>query len=333
MKGLSLGRYTLSSCVAAAMLAGCGGSQLPVGAPGAMPQGVAQQGQSTQRDESGSWMAPDATSQDLLYVSSHSWVSVYRYPQGHLLGKLKGFDLASGQCVDSSSNVYVTDYVTSQIVEFPHGGRKRLRVLSMPGANGCSIDPTTGNLAVSSLGSTGVWIFKNAKGTPTKYQNSQFLYYYDCAYDPKGNLFVDGMSTIGTGSFVFAELLKNGNQLKVVTLNQYIGWPGGMQWDGQHLAIGDQVAPAIYQFSINGSKGTKVGTTPLGSHTFDTLQFWVQGRTVITSTACHDVGCGRTKRGSAVMFFNYPAGGKATKIIINGLLGGPGGDSVSLAPR
>ncbi|MGP8100872.1 MAG: peptidase S8 [Candidatus Cybelea sp.] len=34
MKSLDFGRYALSSCVAAAMLAGCGGSQPPIGAPG-----------------------------------------------------------------------------------------------------------------------------------------------------------------------------------------------------------------------------------------------------------------------------------------------------------
>ncbi len=36
-----LSRYALSSCAAAAMLAGCGGSQLPVRPPGATPQGRA----------------------------------------------------------------------------------------------------------------------------------------------------------------------------------------------------------------------------------------------------------------------------------------------------
>ena len=38
MKSLSFNGSALSSCVAAAMLAGCGGSQPPIGAPGAMPQ-------------------------------------------------------------------------------------------------------------------------------------------------------------------------------------------------------------------------------------------------------------------------------------------------------
>jgi len=34
----ALSPYTLTSCAAAAMLAGCGGSQPPIGAPGALPQ-------------------------------------------------------------------------------------------------------------------------------------------------------------------------------------------------------------------------------------------------------------------------------------------------------
>jgi hypothetical protein len=39
MKSLDFSRYALSSCVAVAMLAGCGESQPPIGAPGAMPRG------------------------------------------------------------------------------------------------------------------------------------------------------------------------------------------------------------------------------------------------------------------------------------------------------
>ncbi len=43
MNNLGLGGYASSSCVAAAFLAGCGGSQQPIGAPGAMPQTIAPQ--------------------------------------------------------------------------------------------------------------------------------------------------------------------------------------------------------------------------------------------------------------------------------------------------
>jgi hypothetical protein len=41
MRSLDFGRFALSSCLATAMLAGCGGSQPPIGAPGAMPQAPA----------------------------------------------------------------------------------------------------------------------------------------------------------------------------------------------------------------------------------------------------------------------------------------------------
>jgi uncharacterized repeat protein (TIGR03803 family) len=41
MRRSNLRHYAISSCVAAALLVGCGGSQPPIGAPGAMPQGTA----------------------------------------------------------------------------------------------------------------------------------------------------------------------------------------------------------------------------------------------------------------------------------------------------
>ena len=41
MRSLDFRRYVLSGCATAAMLAGCGGSRPPIGAPGAMPQTAA----------------------------------------------------------------------------------------------------------------------------------------------------------------------------------------------------------------------------------------------------------------------------------------------------
>jgi len=43
MKSLDRGHFALSIYIAAAILAGCGGSQPPIGAPGTMPQDIAQQ--------------------------------------------------------------------------------------------------------------------------------------------------------------------------------------------------------------------------------------------------------------------------------------------------
>ena len=88
MMSLNLGRYALCGAVAAALLAGCGGSQPPIGAPGAMPQSSALQSQSAQRDRSGSWMLPEATSEDLLYVSDGFYgdVFVYSYRKHNYVG-------------------------------------------------------------------------------------------------------------------------------------------------------------------------------------------------------------------------------------------------------
>ncbi len=50
-----------------ALLAGCGGAQPPIGAPLPMPQSSAIV---THADRSGSWMLPEAKSEDLLYVAN-----------------------------------------------------------------------------------------------------------------------------------------------------------------------------------------------------------------------------------------------------------------------
>jgi hypothetical protein len=83
----------LSSCYApsisaAALLAGCGGSQPPIGSPGAMPQSPAI---ATHADRSGSWMLPEARRDDLLYVDAGDGVGTYvfSYPEGKRVGEIK----------------------------------------------------------------------------------------------------------------------------------------------------------------------------------------------------------------------------------------------------
>jgi hypothetical protein len=55
-----------------------------------------------------------------------------------------------------------------------------------------------------------------------------------------------------------------------------------MQWDGKYLAIGNNTegAGTIYQFAINGEKGTKVGSTPLNG-SGGAIQFWIEQANVI----------------------------------------------------
>jgi hypothetical protein len=303
MKSLGLSQYALCSCVAAAMLAGCGGSQPPIGAPGAMPQGRTI---ATHAD-SGSWMLPEAASEDLLYVDSDedvpSAVWVYSYPQGKLVGKLKGFIAASGECADKQGNVYITD--GAALYAYAHAGTKRIKTLKdPPGAFSCSVDPVTGNLAAAG---GGVAIFKNAKGKPTHYRNSSFYEYWFCGYDNKGNLFVDGLDHPGTGHFIIAELAKGGNSLRTIALNQYIGWPSNVQWHYKYLAVGDAFG-TIYQFNMKGYRGIRVGATRLDGNGSDLFQFWIEGNTVIAPYACT-----KCDWGSQLHFYRYPSGSKLGK--------------------
>ncbi len=83
-----------------------------------------------------------------------------------------------------------------------------------------------------------------------------------CAYDDKGNLFVDGSGPSSSG-FAFAELPKGAHSLKDVALDQPIAFGGGVAWDGAHVTVGDQSTNTLYRFDISGTSGTKVGATRL----------------------------------------------------------------------
>jgi hypothetical protein len=285
----------------------------------------------THATRGGSWMLLEATKQDLLYVSDVDAVAVYAYPQGKLEGILRGFYISQGVCVDKKGHVYIADQGTGRVYEYAHGGKKRIKTLVSGDSVGCSVDPTTGNLAVTDLQGNGargngdVAVFKNASGNPTYYRDPVFNEYYFCGYDNKGNLFVDGQPYKGgTGAFLFAELPKGKSRFTDITLNQYMGWPAGVQWDGRYVAVGDQAVTNVYEFSISGSQGTLVATTKLDGATY-VKQAWIQGHTLI---APNSVG----GPGANVLFYTYPAGGTPIKTIPKGVTG-PQGAAVSLAPN
>lgn len=320
--------FAFSISAAAALLSGCGASQSPISAPGALPQTSLSSTRPPRHNDSGSWIAPDAASKDLLYASNVHNVTIFTYPAGKLEGTLKGFYAAEGECVDQKGDVYITDYGNNRIVEYAHGAKTPLAVLAGQGGPvGCSVDPATGDLAVTDLGpsNASIAIYSGARGKPNIYTDARFYEYYWCSYDKSGNLFFDGLSSPGTGHFLFAKLPRAGNTFTTIELNQYIGWPGGVQWHNKYVAIGDQNSPAIYEFAVTGSRGRRVGKTLLGRDAADVSQFFIQDTTLIApneyfkdNDTCWDI-----------LYYNYPAGGKATKKITKGLF--PRGVAVSLA--
>jgi hypothetical protein len=272
-------------------------------------------------------MSPDAKRENmLLYISDEVTddVYVYAYRGGHRVGKLvgtlSGFNVPAGECVDKAGDVFVTNGQGQSITEYAHGGTTPVATLNdLPGEYpyACSIDPTTGNLAVTNLfsvyGSGNIAIFPNATGTPTIYSGAAFGDMYYAAYDSSGNLFFDATPS-GSGYFAFGELPQGGSSLETVTLDQSIGFPGGVSWDGRYIAVGDQNSPAIYQFTVSGGAGTEVGSTQL-TNASGILQFATprKGANAKNSQASAVIGPSCTANATGV--WAYPGGGTPTKML------------------
>jgi hypothetical protein len=326
MRALSVGRHLIAVCSVAA-LTRCGQGQLATASIAESMQKQTERfsesyahgsawGAASKRAQS--WMSPGATSADLLYVSQAQTVTVHTYPAGKLVGTLRHFYVATGMCVDRKGDIFVVDTGYYKIFEYAHGQKTRLATLQSATKDpvGCSVDPITGDLAVSSQGfgtPPTVAIYKKARGKGTTYGDPAFYQFYYCGYDDKGNLFVDGLSAPASGNFAFAELPHGGHELTNISLDQHIGFPGGVQWDGKHVAVGDQ-NKVVYEFSIAGSSGKLVGTTRLASGARHVRQFWIEGATLVAPNIWDDKGLR-----SNVLLFRYPAGGKATGQITAGI--------------
>ena len=292
---------TMVCLAAGSALAACGG------APSTSSNPLAASG--------GAFAAqPDAKTGDLLYAADLSTndVYVYSYPGGVLKRTLKGFKAVHYECVDSAGNIFIDDTAASKVLEYARGGDKPIHTFRTPGStpNSCAIDPVTGNLAIShdplGSGPGGVDVYAHAKGKPTTYSTPNVFRYYFVGYDAAGNLFIDG--TDMHVAFELAELPAGSNTAQAITLNQSVSLPGAIQWDGQYLAIGDQVciqcASQIYRVSVSGTTGTVAATVSL-KDSCDVLQYWIYNKRVITANDC----------GSTVKYFSYPEGGSSLKTL------------------
>lgn len=287
-------RYAVSVGVLAAMLAGCTQSAGPPIAPGTSAMSRARV------ERSSSWMLPEATHEDLLYVSDQGpKVYVLSYPSGKSVGVLRGFNGSAGECVDASGNVWVADEVASEIVEYAHGGAKRIATLRDRAfyPQGCAIDPTTGNLAVTNFtGFKGVGdllVFPGAQGKPERFTDPAFAQYYFCAYDGSGDLFVDGT---GGGYNQYAVLRRGSSSLQSVQLPQDDYIMGSIQRDGKSIVWAGFPGEAVL-YQTTGVRPHVTGSTDLVDGA--TLTFWVENHAVIA---------GGYSRG--LLYWKYPTGGK-----------------------
>jgi hypothetical protein len=268
-----------------------------------------------------SWMLAKAVPDNLWYVADTFASSIFIYswrkltPEGEIN---TGLSEPYTFCVDKTQDVYVADFGLHEVLEYTHGGTTPIKTLGTNGfAIACSVDPTTGNLAVSNFsgypsGNGSVLVYAGATGTPTVYSAPNLDLYWLASYDSSGNLFVDGEDPSGAVSL--AELPAGGSSFEPITMDVTLGFPGGVFWDGKYLDVGDQSINTIYQFTVSGSGATEQGSLSLTGD-IDAFQFFIpkfgsgavnpQGNRVIAA----DFGAGAANK------FLYPAGGSPTKTI------------------
>lgn len=276
------------------------------------------------------WMLRGASRGDLLYVSDlfDDVVWVYSYPRVRLVGELS-ITTPTGMCADAKGDVWIPNADGHQIFEYAHGGTAPIGMHTLPFevTYACAINAINGDLAVVNYclqnagyvctdrgGAGSIMIYKKSKRLPERYRDFPHIFtMYFGAYDAAGNLFVDGVSD--ADAFSLAELPHGADKMKNLTVDRTIYYPGGVQWDGTHLDVGDQQAgdkltSSIHQIQVTGNQASVVSTTILGG-SFQVGGFWLDGASVI--------GADFRARSSDVRVWEYPTGGK-TKRTIGGFL-------------
>jgi len=320
---------------AAGLIAGCGGSQPPIGGGSDIPRAAAYRSV-----PHSSWITAASSSQDLLYVSNgNGIVNIYSYSTQELIGELIDFTKPEGECTDRKGDVYITDYSTSDIDEYAHGATTAMRVIKDSSYNpvACAIDPKSGDLAVANYSDGGSYtqgslaIYKHAKGKP-KYYTSKALYQVNgVAYDAHGDLLVTGFY-LYSGYYVetaFAYMVAKSKNLQQITLPPPYssdGWGSvaGVVWDGKYFGVASY--DHLYQYTIN-IKPELIGTVVLDGAEIAPAFYDRNPKKQATQAASTAYEFGQN---DAAYLYQYPAGGEPYATITHGI-DDPLGVAISLA--
>jgi hypothetical protein len=198
---------------------------------------------------------------------------------------------------------------------------------------GCSVDPTTGNVAVSNFsspsgsGAGGVDIFTGGlSGSQTYYTNPYLYHLYPPGYDLNGNLFVQ--ATDYSGAVYFAEVPAGQSTFTLLT-GLKIDFPGSVQWDGYYLAVTDQdyqysSTTGIYRVTVSGSAVTVVRTTHLTDDCYPHYNWMSEVEPFVSGTnrRLNAVVSGNLNCPTRYGFWNYTDGGDPKRVIPAGIAPG-----------
>ncbi len=176
---------------------------------------------------------------------------------------------------------------------------KPIKTLSVPYSfpTSCAMN-SKADLAVGIYDGGEVVIFKHASGSGKAYPTPLDEEFFD-GYDPKGDLFADGFTGDRSG-FALVELPKGSTKFETITTSNSVQFPGSVQWDGTYVTVFDQLADALYQYKVSGTKATLKHTITLAD-AGDCAQTWIAKGLLYCGDAFNNDG----------QVYRYPAGGSA----------------------
>jgi len=255
-------------------------------------------------------------------------VQIFTLPSGTYIGAApappEGFSEPQGMCSDKAGDVFVANTSNSTIDEYAGNGTF-MQALSDPGEfpAGCSVDPSSGTLAVSNIISTsggagGISLYEHASGKPRQLTDpNMFEVFFLAYYGRTGKLYYSGFNNSFDGAM---SSYVDGKFKPFVASGLTFSFPGSVSWADKtkSLAIYGQGAAgsAFYHVKANGSvTGSTTLSCPSGD--CDVVQATVKGHYIVAPDA------GSLDAG----LYRYPAGGDAL-VIVTGF-GQPIGSAVS----
>ncbi len=293
-------RDSLFACALAASLSACGASQ------GSIPPASAERPAAHQAGSQG----------ELLYVGSLRHVEMYAYPDGTHEGTFKPLGRVHAMCADADGNVFIAESSgdTGHVDEYEHGGKAPIATLALPAHDipaSCSSDPAKENLAVAVYDARNfapsVAIYRSASEPPKIYRSEALGANPQVAYDGDGDLFAT------SGANLAAVMSKGASRFKTIAIDRTLGGVNHAQWDGKFLALQsfgftlhsrEKVPEQIFRLKIEGTTARVVGNSRFVNWLEKRAgQSWIAGDTVVATPE------------QKVVFWNYPGGGKAFKVI------------------
>jgi serine/threonine-protein kinase len=234
------------------MLAGCGGSQSPIGALNLLPQGSRNQ-------EIVKLPAVRRTykvSSPLLYVTSYDLTStpvkVFNAKSNDskpIATISNDIDNSSGPCIDRDGNLYVTNaYESGWVSEYALGHTKPLRVITkgIDTPAFCAIDASD-NLWVTNMGLDDVAEYLKGSNTPHATITNGLTNPDGIAIDHAGDLYVGNLQPYGTSN---VQVYAPGSNSPSRTITDGITWPVG---------IGVDAHDTLYVANLFGSSSRSPG--------------------------------------------------------------------------